>query len=92
MDMASDLEDGEGAGGGEADYLPSAAAWGRSRSAFYNTDQTLDDHTGLGQEDLEDAELEEAEARRLQVILTTSYDNTAFFFASPSCRRRRQRA
>lgn len=39
--------------------LPSAAAWGKRRAAFYNTDQVLDDHAGLGGEDVEAAELEE---------------------------------
>ena len=50
--------------------LASAGAWGRKRAAFYNTDYAGDEHAGLsGSEDIEAAELEEQEARSIQLRL-----------------------
>src|SRR5262249_45357656 len=46
--------------------LPSASAWGKKRSSFYDTDYVDQDYGGFSGSDAEEAETEENEAKRIQ--------------------------
>ena len=71
--MESDIE------GLQEDFdLPNEKAWGRKKKAFYSTDFVDPDYATISQKDLEEAEIEEEEARNIQRRLAEQLDDVDF--------------
>ncbi|KAF3428880.1 hypothetical protein E2986_08732 [Frieseomelitta varia] len=71
--MESDIE------GLQEDFdLPNEKAWGRKKKAYYSTDFVDPDYATISQKDLEEAEIEEEEAKNIQRRLAEQLDDVDF--------------
>ncbi|XP_011301755.1 something about silencing protein 10 [Fopius arisanus] len=71
--MESDIERPQ-----EEDDLPDERAWGKRKRTYYMTDYVDQDYAGTNDKDMEQAELEEKEARNIQQRLAQQLDDADF--------------